>query len=897
MILGSPQFLLLIPLLLIVGWFARRLALWKPLRVLWLLLIVLLLCDPLIQLKKGGIDLWVLVDRSSSAEDLVAPNVGEWRNLLEKSKPGQKDRLHFVDYAAEVVPTANSETAIYPGNREETRTNLAIRNTLARMEPDRHHRILLFSDGYSTEPLSGLPEKLLQQGVPLDYRLLRAEEANDYQISRLSLPERVQSGEPYVVDISISGKPDGDVPLTVIRNGQELLTRTVKVTGGQGRFRFTDRVVSPAAYQYTARINPEPDAFPGNNDFDRWIEVVSGPRVLLLTAYTDDPLVPILQAQGFQVDVVTDTVNLNPGRLTGAKAVILNNVPAYEIPNNFLESLEFFVTAQGGGMLMAGGQRSFGSGGYYESAVDPLLPVSMELKTEHRKLAVAMAIVMDRSGSMAMTTASGHSKMQLANEGAARAVELLGDPDAVTIFAVDSQAHKITGLTNVGKSRGQVIERVRRVESMGGGIFVYTGLQAAWEELKKSNLGQRHIILFTDANDSEEPGEYQALIKEMRAAEATISVIGLGTKADTDAAFLEDIAKRGEGRMFFTQQAGELPNIFAQETVTVARSSFIDDATGTQPTGRWYEIARRDLGWLEAVGGYNLSYLREGDETALVSSDTYAAPLVAFGRRGIGKTAAVSFPLGGDFSEQTRNWEKVGDFVQTLTRWLMGDAVPPGVGIRHRTEGSRLSIDLIYDSDEWAEKFSREPPRILLQRGYQTGATEELVWERLAPGHYSTFTSLKATEPVRGAVQIGGAALPFGPVSIGSDVEWQFDPVRISELRETATTSGGEEIVDLTTAWRKPPSPEFESIRAWLASAALILFLLEAFVTRAGWRMPLPSAITERRAKEKPAKEKAKKEPKPEEPAPEPTKKADPEPSPAEKPSRKSRFARAKKRR
>jgi len=168
---------------------------------------------------------------------------------------------------------------------------------------------------------------------------------------------------------------------------------------------------------------------------------------------------------------------------------------------------------------------------------------------------------------------------------------------------------------------------------MGGGIFVYTGMKAAWEELKKAEAGQRHLILFTDAADSEEPGGYKKLIEEMRTENATISVIGLGTRADPDAAFIEDIASRGEGRMFFTDIPDDLPNIFAQETVTVARSTFIDDPVGTQATGRWHELARQNMDWLSEVGGYNLSYLRDGDEAALVSTDGYDAPLVAFGRR------------------------------------------------------------------------------------------------------------------------------------------------------------------------------------------------------------------------------------------------------------------------
>ena len=57
--------------------------------------------------------------------------------------------------------------------------------------------------------------------------------------------------------------------------------------------------------------------------------------------------------------------------------------------------MDFYVREQGGSLLMAGGKKSFAAGGYFESAIDPLLPVSMEMKQEHRKLMVAMAIVME----------------------------------------------------------------------------------------------------------------------------------------------------------------------------------------------------------------------------------------------------------------------------------------------------------------------------------------------------------------------------------------------------------------------------------------------------------------------------------------------------------------------
>jgi len=525
----------------------------------------------------------------------------------------------------------------------------------------------------------------------------------------------------------------------------------------------------------------------------------------------------------------------------------------------------------------------------------------MELKSEHRKLSVAMAIVMDRSGSMAATTPSGHTKMHLANEGAARAVELLGDGDAVTVYAVDSEAHQICKLLNVGTSRGELVNRIRRIESTGGGIYVYTGMKAAWEELKKADVEQRHLILFSDAGDSEEPGDYLNLLKEMRAEGATVSVIGLGTRSDPDAKLLEDIAKKGAGRIFFTDVASQLPSIFAQETVTVARSAFLEESIPTQSTGRWLELASRDLTWLAQADGYNLSYLRDNDEAALLSKDSYAAPLVAFGRRGLGKTAAVTFPLGGEFSSSSRAWEQVGDFSQTLARWLVGDDIPSGLGLRHELRGTDLTLDLFYDPTEWSGKLANRPPGIVMTQGFGNGERIHEVWQRLAPGHYSARRSLRQGEPWRGAVQVEGAAIPFGPIALGSDAEWQFDNARVAELRETSRASGGSEILDLTQAWRKPNNPETSPIRSWFLALATVLFLLEALATRTGWRMPewAPASAFTRAIKQRRSAG-----PKPTRPAktatpPQPLSDPIAEPAPAmEDPAekRRQRFDRAKKR-
>lgn len=832
---GAPEWFFLLPALAVLGWRWRGLRLHEPLRAAALVVLVFALAEPRLRLADAGLDLWVLADRSDSAAAAMGTQAREIESILDRSR-GADDRVFYVDFAGEAVRRDRGDP-VFQGATHQTRTGMALEYTLGEISAGRAARMLVISDGYATEPLGAAADKVLRSGVPLDFRLLTEPAAADWRVAGLNAPPRVLAGESFLVEFVVAGQGDADVPWEVSRGGKVAASGLVKARGGVARVRLTDRIAAGGAARYEARIKPVADAHPENNTAAAWVEVTGGPRVILVTNYPDDPLATLLGAQGLAVERVSNPGGLTGARLAGVRAVVINNVPANRIPREFLGALDFFVREQGGGLLMVGGENSFGSGGYFASSVDELLPVSMELRKEQRKLATAMAIVMDRSGSMAMGAGAGLTKMDLANSGAARAVELLGEQDAVSIHAVDTKPHEVVALAQVGPNRSRIIESVRRVVSSGGGIVVHEALRAARAELQKANTGTRHVILFADANDSRQQlNDYLEAADELKKDGATISVIGLGTENDRDAEILKEVATHGGGRIFFSADAAELPAIFAQETVSIARSAFVKDVTGTAGTPGWTEIAARAPEWLKAVDGYNLSYLRPGATAALVTTDEYAAPLVATWQRGAGRVSAVSFPLGGGHSERTRAWAGYGDFVQTLARWLAGDDAPPGLALRTDIDGERLTLDLLYD-ETWNGRIAQTAPLAsLAESGGATTAVSlrPLVWEKIEPGRFRATAELAPGRMARGAVRVGTTALPFGPLSVAGSVEWSYDRARLVELRQLSVRSGGQERLDLAQIWNAPRPITWRSVRAWALVLWATLFVADAALTRLG---------------------------------------------------------------
>ena len=499
---------------------------------------------------------------------------------------------------------------------------------------------------------------------------------------------------------------------------------------------------------------------------------------------------------------------------------------------------------------MTGGQRSFGPGGYFKSPLDPLLPVSMELRQEHRKLSLAIVVALDRSGSMSMTVPDGRTKMDLANLGTAQVLDLLGPTDEIGVIAVDSAPHTILNLSPV-TDKAAMKNRILSIDSMGGGIYVYEALAASAGMLANATPATRHIILFADAQDSEQPGQYRELLEKAGRANITVSVIGLGQPTDVDADLLRDVASRGGGRVFFTDDPKKLPQLFAQDTFVVARSSFIDELTPVRTTGALAALTGRAFTAPPPVGGYNLNYLKPEAQLALATTDDYAAPLVATWNAGVGRVAVYTGEADGEFTGPIAGWPQLGDLLTSLARWIAADdqQLPDAFYVRQRVEDGHLTIELFLPPEAQATLPQHPRLRVLLSSpGNAAAATGGPV--AIEPRmQYTAPDVLSASIPLTGQ-QVALASLDLGPLGRTTlsparllySPEYQPRVLQTADaaardgrdtLDELARTTRGQARPDLATLWSDLPAvPRPVNLAHYLWLAAVVVLLLEIFERR-----------------------------------------------------------------
>ncbi len=703
-------------------------------------------------------------------------------------------------------------------NEGETNLEAGIQFASSLIPSQSSGRIVLFSDGNETIGNSKEAAILLKnRHIELDYILLKNEVSEDMSLLELNVPPSLYKGEEAPITVTINSNTNKSAIVRLSVNNEEILKEIVDVKEGKNVFTFSHQANTSGLSVYKGEIAAENDTFIENNTLYSVADVKGTPKVLIVEGKGGGNLAPVLVGSGVIVDAIG--VEKLPTVLSGYvqyQSIIFNNVPATVLSENQMNMIERAVKEFGTGFIMAGGEESFGLGGYFKTPIERLLPVDMDIKGKKEMPSLGLMIVMDRSGSMA------GNKLELAKEAAARSVELLREEDTLGFIAFDDRPWVIVD-TEPLKDKKEAAEKISRV-TPGGGTEIFSSLQLAYEELADLNLQRKHIILLTDGQAP--GGDYESIIAEGKEKNITLSTVALGS--DADRGLLEELASMGTGRFYDVTDSSVIPSILSRETVMATRTYIEDNPfyPNIQPFLDWSRLFAAGIPQMNA---YIATTPKSRAQVPILSKKE--DPILAEWQYGLGYTIAFTSDFSGKWSGDWVRWQNWPLFInQIVTKTLpQYDSEPVRISFTKEAGNSKLIL-------ESARKQSLPLEAALISESGQIINTNTKL---VAPGKYEVaipnqsgmyFISIKQTDQ-NGQILTyqTGFTIPY------SD-EYLLDGPNESLLKELSMMTGGKMRAAEKDAFRPlhVKTNKVQPISEWLLLATFLLFFIEIAIRRFG---------------------------------------------------------------
>ena len=636
-----------------------------------------------------------------------------------------------------------------------TDVSAALRLAAAALPQSGERRVVLLSDGRATrgDALADV-HRLRASGVEVDV-LATGESAPETTVltAAAAVQDRVAEGEPVEVLAEVRGVPGAQALLRWSRGGTYVRTDWVTLDeSGAGQSRLVDADARAGMHAYEVQLVDPDSAAPVQTR--RALAVVSGrPRVLVVTTGGERPglLMEALEEAETSVEVMTlGEEEIGEERLSGVDLVVLHDVPIARegevtllagISTEVQRRLVSWVRERGGGLLVTGGAFGF-SPEYGAAPIARALPIEIEDLGEVEDPNVAMAVMLDRSGSMGMMVGS-HTKLQLAIEAALAAASTLRPDDRVAIASVDTVTTWHQSLAPASDLLARR-ERIRAMALGGGGIYVYTALADAYAALAQAAEPIRHVILFSDSADSEE--QFQGcpfmpcagslpsavdLARTARMTGITTSVVGIGEPSDSDVTFLQDLAANGGGRYYLTSSGTDLRRIFVAETRATTRSNLVQGPIEVSLGDPHPALTGIDIGAAPPLDGMVQTNRRETADTALVDGE--GRPVLASWRYGLGVVVALTTDAGGRWTDGWLEWEGAGQLLRQTVRFGMRRHAEAAADARVAL-GDR-SVEVTVDVPDDAGAVPSTVELFALGSGGNAKAVEARL-ERVAPGRW-----------------------------------------------------------------------------------------------------------------------------------------------------------------
>lgn len=616
-----------------------------------------------------------LVDLSDSVRDSMEEEISFLRSAI--SGMPAKNQAGIVVFGAdaqiEQFVTDKKVFSDVQSTVTATATNLeqAVQTAQALFPDDTAKRLVLLTDGAENAGnLADLAVSFAGTGTELKVVKYDNTVVEEVYVSDVKLPETISEGDQFEVQVEIYAS-EATAATVSLYSGRSLKgQKQVNLQKGENSLVFSDQGVESGIKSYRVTVEAEKDTVSVNNTYSAFTTVEAPSKLLVVEGEKKESkeFVKILKACNYDYEVVTPSGV--PAKVTDMlqyKSVILLDVYADDLREGFLDTLQTYIKDYAGGLVTIGGPNSYALGNYRNTPLEEVLPVKMELEGEKQIPKLAMAMVIDHSGSMdsAASATSNMSCMEVAKQAAVNALDSLREIDEVGVLAFDDSYTWSVPLGEATDLAG-IAERIAGI-SANGGTSIYPALNEAVQEMKNSDATLKHIVLLTDGQDGYRA--YDPLITDMEENGITLSTVAVGEGADINT--LQWLAQNGGGRYYYSDAGTALPRIFAQEVYLSAKSYLINEEFTPVLTNS-HEIVQGvfDQG-VPSLLGY-VATTPKSTATVILES-TQNDPVLAVWQYGLGRTAAWTSDGTNNWTGNWAGWDGYAALWHNMIDWTISD--------------------------------------------------------------------------------------------------------------------------------------------------------------------------------------------------------------------------------
>lgn len=738
-------------------------------------------------------------------------------------------REAFIELAPSLAQDVGKIQTVTPS--EFTDIAAAIRLGMASLPDGVQKRLVVITDG--NENLgNALDEAVVASNndVKIDVVPLTSPQKTEVLLERLTLPGEAKIGEPVEVKVVARSTHETNARIRLFRDGKLLGNRNVHLTPGKNVFVFPQSITEAGAATFEAQIETakKDDTVAENNRALGFLNVQGKPRVLVVS---NDPDQSNFLLQGLAKEKVNAEMR-GPGGLPvdlrGMQpfdAIVLDNVPAWELSAKQMLSLQSYVRDLGCGLVMVGGDQSFGPGGYRSTPVEETLPVSMDIKN--------MQFIPGGAVAMVMHSCEFPAGNDWAKSVCSQVTRQLGDNDwaGLVVYGMDATWVYKGGMLRVGTNRNYMLTQIRGINP-GDMPDFDAALEVAYKGLIGTKAYLKHCIILSDGDPSP---PRPALVQKFNAAKITVSTIVIQPHDNSGAQNMWQIAKEHGGRFYAVRKPTEIPNIFLKEAATISRSAIIEETFLPKVTAESSII--KGIGGTPPLLGYVATTAKPTAREIFKSKQD--DPVLATWQYGLGKAVAFTSDARQRWAAGWLPWSGYSKFWAQAVRWSMRGSTGGDLQTNVTIDKGRgkVSIEAVDEKGNFLNFLN--PKARLVTPDYKG---QDLALDQTGPGRYeATFdarqlgTYLVNIRTQRGdktTSQITGGVLPYSP-EYGS-----VEPNRVL-LSGVAENAHGDELSldkpdEVFNRARESARSPFD-IWLPLLMAAAVLFTLDVAVRRLMW--------------------------------------------------------------